>query len=324
MAKVKPVLGLLTAGVMAVLTLATTTTAHAIEFPYKIVHKKYFATDDDEATNKDKKITIGGKSNPIPSAHSAFIDSIAKDAIEVAGEYHIYPSVMIAQAIIESNSGTSDLTRGFNNYFGIKGVGANYATTEYDGSGSAQQVIAGFQSYPNRRACFKHYAELITRAPYYGATRNEAKSPQAVANNIGSTYATSPTYAQSIITTIARFGLDRFDDVDPTVFTTARDIVSHAMDSHKDYATDVVNSVNNDTSNSGKQSLKNSGEINTGDIVFYGKTYGIVTGLYNDKIKVTRNGNHTTVEMKDIISYIASGNTNSQVNFEVERTIHHG
>jgi len=53
----------------------------------------------------------------------AFIESIAASAKPVADSNGLYPSVMIAQAILESNWGSSQLSRApYYNLFGIQGT----------------------------------------------------------------------------------------------------------------------------------------------------------------------------------------------------------
>ena len=53
---------------------------------------------------------------------TAFIDSIGETARQIGQDYNIYASVLIAQAILESNSGQSGLSQApYYNFFGIKG-----------------------------------------------------------------------------------------------------------------------------------------------------------------------------------------------------------
>ena len=50
----------------------------------------------------------------------AYIAETEKLAVKVAKKYDLLPSVMIAQSILESNWGRSELSQEYNNYFGIK------------------------------------------------------------------------------------------------------------------------------------------------------------------------------------------------------------
>ncbi len=58
-----------------------------------------------------------------PIRQKSFIESIAASAKPVADSNGLYPSVMIAQAILESNWGSSQLSRApYYNLFGIQGT----------------------------------------------------------------------------------------------------------------------------------------------------------------------------------------------------------
>ncbi|MDU3457888.1 MAG: glucosaminidase domain-containing protein, partial [Peptoniphilus harei] len=65
----------------------------------------------------------------------AYIAETEKLAVRVAKKYDLLPSVMIAQSILESNWGRSELSQEYNNYFGIKAVkkddGIAFETEEY-------------------------------------------------------------------------------------------------------------------------------------------------------------------------------------------------
>lgn len=61
----------------------------------------------------------GSGTAPINSTRAEFIESIANDVIVDMQNSGILASVTIAQAILESASGTSSLTTGYNNYYGI-------------------------------------------------------------------------------------------------------------------------------------------------------------------------------------------------------------
>ena len=51
---------------------------------------------------------------------AAFLNKAAKQAVKAAKKYGTYPSVMIAQAILESGWGQSALATEANNLFGMK------------------------------------------------------------------------------------------------------------------------------------------------------------------------------------------------------------
>ena len=66
------------------------------------------------------------------STNNAFLDSIIPDAYKLANDNDLYASVMIAQAILESNWGASGLSAApYYNLFGIKGTYNGKGVTFY-------------------------------------------------------------------------------------------------------------------------------------------------------------------------------------------------
>lgn len=53
-------------------------------------------------------------------AQAASVQEIINAAVPVANDYGLYPSVMIAQGILESSGGQSALASNYNNIFGVK------------------------------------------------------------------------------------------------------------------------------------------------------------------------------------------------------------
>lgn len=83
-----------------------------------------------------------------------FIAMIAESSKSIAKANDLYPSVMIAQAALESNWGNSKLSKAPNyNLFGVKGSynGNSVAldTLEDDGTGNYSGVKAKFKAYPS-------------------------------------------------------------------------------------------------------------------------------------------------------------------------------
>ena len=75
---------------------------------------------------------------------------------------------MIAQAILESNSGQSALSQPpYYNYFGIKGDYNGQSTTmqtwEDDGSGNAYTIDAQFRSYGSQEESLQDYAQFLQK-----------------------------------------------------------------------------------------------------------------------------------------------------------------
>ena len=125
-------------------------------------------------------------------------------------------SVILAQAILESDWGRSPLARRHRNLFGIKahiravGPGALYTTTEYTG-GRRSRVRARFAHYTGYDACLEDYARLLAR-PRYARARAVAANPFAFAAELQRCgYATDPRYARKLGLLIRRYRLTQYD-----------------------------------------------------------------------------------------------------------------
>lgn len=150
-----------------------------------------------------------------------FIKKIAKDAHDIGQREDIYASVMMAQAILESDSGNSALARAPHyNLFGIKGAyegqSATFNTLE-DNGGQMYQISASFRSYPNQKASLQDYADLMKNGIdgnpdiYKPTWKSEAASYRSATEHLSTTYATDSHYADKLNSIIKHYDLTRFD-----------------------------------------------------------------------------------------------------------------
>ncbi|PQC27645.1 glucosaminidase domain-containing protein, partial [Enterococcus mundtii] len=100
----------------------------------------------------------------------SFIRKIGESARKIGQENDLYASVMIAQAILESASGQSQLAQAPNyNLFGIKGThngkGVSFATQEDLGNGILYTTQAIFRQYENYEDSLNDYAQLVNYSP---------------------------------------------------------------------------------------------------------------------------------------------------------------
>ena len=155
-----------------------------------------------------------------------FIALIGEQARAIAQEHQLYASVMIAQAILESGSGTSQLAAApHNNLFGIKGAwtdgqgrqrSVSLLTSEDNGAGTLYQVLGSFRSYDTVSDSLRDYACLLRDdmgSYYQGAWRENASTYREAAQYLQGRYATDTQYAGKIIGLIETYELDRFDEV---------------------------------------------------------------------------------------------------------------
>jgi len=157
------------------------------------------------------------------SPQATFINEIADDAIKIAQKNGVYPSVMIAQAGIESNWGRSGLAQNHNNLMGTKGAQEGKTVvlaTEENIDGSNITVNAGFSVFDSWTESLAHYGKLLSEGIeenptiYSGTWRENADSYQDATSWLEGRYATDPNYASKLNSTIEDFNLDRFDNVE--------------------------------------------------------------------------------------------------------------
>lgn len=145
-----------------------------------------------------------------------FINRIGGVSQELASQYDLFPSVMIAQVILESRSGTSGLSDAPNyNLFGIKGSyngnSVVLETWEDDGAGNTYTINDAFRQYPSWRASLEDYAMLLQQPIYEGAHRSVAGSYDVATQHLVGRYATDTNYANKLNNLIAAYNLTRFD-----------------------------------------------------------------------------------------------------------------
>ena len=145
-----------------------------------------------------------------------FINRIGGVSQELASQYDLFPSVMIAQAILESRSGTSGLSDSpYYNLFGVKGsyngASAVFETWEDDGAGNAYTIHDSFRQYPSWRASLEDYAQLLQLPLYQGAHRSVAGSYDIATAHLTGRYATDTNYANKLNNLIVAYNLTRFD-----------------------------------------------------------------------------------------------------------------
>ncbi|CAD0142272.1 N-acetylmuramidase [Streptococcus thermophilus] len=162
---------------------------------------------------------------------TAFIDSIGETVRQIGQDYNIYNSVLIAHAILKSNSGQSGLSQApYYNFFGIKGsYNGNFVTMrtwEDDGTGNIYEIDEPFRLYGSLSDSLEDYATLMTSSTYSGTCKSNTSSYADATQALTGTYATDSLYASklnSIITylnsIITYYGLTIYDQAPVTQAT---------------------------------------------------------------------------------------------------------
>ena len=147
------------------------------------------------------------------SKASDYVDRYAEAAMEQMRKYGIPASVTLAQGILESASGQSELSRKGNNHFGIKATstwlenGGRYLVyTDDKPNEKFCQYASVADSYEHHSLFLKgnkRYSNLFELSPddYVGWTRGLQEDG----------YATSKQYASSLQALIRQNGLDKYD-----------------------------------------------------------------------------------------------------------------
>lgn len=143
------------------------------------------------------------------SRYQAYIDKYSSLAIKEMLKYNIPASITLAQGLLESGAGQSELARKGNNHFGIKCHGWTGKKTYFDDDESNEcfraynSVLDSYEDHSRFLSTGKRYASLFKlRITDYKGWAHGLKAAG---------YATNPRYAQSLIDIIETYGLSRFD-----------------------------------------------------------------------------------------------------------------
>lgn len=185
------------------------------------------------------------------SVQQQFIQSIAGSAVQIARAHGLFPSVMIAQAILESDWGRSGLARPpYYNLFGIKGGsdGVVFDTLEDDGTGRYYGIKDSFRRYNSYLESLQDYAELFRSTPYltrvYAGFVN-AQTIEEATQALTGTYATDTRYGSKLMNIIIGYNLTQYDGAvnrAPSWAITPKDDVVYAqygeVNIREDHSTD--------------------------------------------------------------------------------------
>lgn len=152
----------------------------------------------------------------------SFIRKIGESSRKIGQENGLYASVMIAQAILESASGQSQLAQAPNyNLFGIKGAykgdSVSLTTQEDTGDGTLYNVQSAFRKYKNYEESLQDYAKLMTnglidnREFYGGVWKSHAKTYQEATKFLTGRYASDTRYNQKLNGLIETYDLQQYD-----------------------------------------------------------------------------------------------------------------
>lgn len=147
------------------------------------------------------------------SKNSDYAALHAQEAMDQMERYGIPASVTLAQAILESRSGQSQLATKDNNHFGIK------ATQSWLNAGGAYGIYTDdkpdekFCSYPSVAASYEHHSQFLATNKRYAACFSLAADDYVGWTNgiANAGYATAGGYAQALQRIIEQNNLQQYD-----------------------------------------------------------------------------------------------------------------
>lgn len=146
-------------------------------------------------------------------AYWTYIDTYKEMAMEQQQKYKIPASITLAQGLLESGAGRSRLAREANNHFGIKTPGGwtgPYILVNDDLPNEK------FRKYKSVRDSYEDHSLFLLKPRYKVLFTYSITDYKAWAKGLKKCgYATSPTYAESLIRIIEMYSLHQFDKRTP-------------------------------------------------------------------------------------------------------------
>lgn len=141
--------------------------------------------------------------------YQTYINQYRDLAIQQMLRYNIPASITLAQGLLESGAGNSELAARSNNHFGIKCHGWTGRKSYHDDDDTQEC----FRAYDNVYESYEDHSVLLSTQPRYSSLfslgRTDYKGWARGLKKCG--YATSPTYAQKLIGIIELYKLHEYD-----------------------------------------------------------------------------------------------------------------
>ena len=153
------------------------------------------------------------------SFYDDYIARFGSVAIDQMNRYGIPASITMAQGLLESGAGRSELATKGNNHFGIKCHSWTGPTIYHDDDATGEC----FRAYGNARESYEDHSRFLVNSTRYRKLfqygRKDYKSWAHGLKECG--YATDPQYAYRLISLIERYDLHRLDDGVATAYSPA-------------------------------------------------------------------------------------------------------
>ncbi len=185
-----------------------------------------------------------------------YINLYKNIAIEEMQQFGIPASITLAQGLLESEMGNSDLVKKSNNHFGIKcktGWQGEFVTHTDDATNEC------FRKYKSAWDSYKDHSTFLKNSPRYASLFSIGTSDyKAWAFGLKKAgYATNPRYPQILIDNIEKYNLQQYDT------TSVNGLVNNKVDSDNVTISSLPNSL--------LQSIRSKSKINGLKAVFVTK-----------------------------------------------------
>jgi flagellum-specific peptidoglycan hydrolase FlgJ len=143
------------------------------------------------------------------AAGLAYIDRFKQIAVQEMNQYGIPASIKLAQALLESGNGQSELALRSNNHFGIKcGIDWKGGKSYHDDDEAGEC----FRVYSRPEESFRDHSEFLLRKRYADLFKLPKDDYKGWAHGLKAAgYATNPRYAELLIDLIERYELHQYD-----------------------------------------------------------------------------------------------------------------
>lgn len=143
-------------------------------------------------------------------AYEDYIRKYRGIAVEEMKKYHIPASITLAQGLLESGAGKSELARKSNNHFGIK-CGSSWEGKTVRHNDDRRNEC--FRAYRHARESYEDHSKFLrTGARYAFLFRLKITDYKGWAKGLKKAgYATDPKYATRLIDIIELYELDKYD-----------------------------------------------------------------------------------------------------------------
>lgn len=169
--------------------------------------------DDVRAAGLDTILDAGIASFP-EGFRRRFLAQIVPAVLPAARDWHVPPSITLAQAILESGWGRSKLSARHHNLFGVKAGRSDkkvrMASREHKW-GRLRASRETFRTYTDKGESIAHHARLLGEDRRYAHARPLWTDGPAFLAAIAPRYASSPKYVAKVSEIVDCYELDRWD-----------------------------------------------------------------------------------------------------------------